>query len=67
MPLKGSFTVYRSRPGRSVLVENLAGTTVINRPEIALPFIYACDHVEERTASLVDSLRMIEAAKEATH
>ncbi|MYT39002.1 hypothetical protein GTY66_23615 [Streptomyces sp. SID8356] len=61
--LAGAFTVYRSRPGRSVLVENLAGTTVINRPESALSFIHACDHVEERAASPVDSLRMIEAAR----
>ncbi|MBK3584277.1 hypothetical protein JHN49_11255 [Streptomyces sp. MBT57] len=66
--LNGSFTVYRARPGRSVFVENLAGTSVINRPESAVSFIHACDHVEERAASPADSLRMIEAArKRLTH
>ncbi|NUV90001.1 hypothetical protein G6W61_27970 [Streptomyces sp. KAI-26] len=61
--LNGSFTVYRSRPGRSVLIEHLAGTSVINRPESVLSFIHACDHVEERAANPADSLRMIEAAR----
>lgn len=61
--LAGAFTVYKARPGHSVLVENLAGTSVINRPESALSFIHACDHVEERAASPMDSLRIIEAAR----
>ncbi|MFJ5046378.1 DUF5753 domain-containing protein [Streptomyces sp. NPDC088719] len=61
--LNGAFTVYKSRPGRSVFVENLAGGTVVNRLESAVSFIHASDNVGERAASPVDSLRMIEAAR----
>ncbi|MFF0076568.1 DUF5753 domain-containing protein [[Kitasatospora] papulosa] len=61
--LAGAFTVYRARPGRSVFVENLAGTTVLNRPEHVVSFLHAGDHVEQRAASPADSLRMIEAAR----
>lgn len=66
--LYGPFTVYRGRPGRSVFIEHLAGTAVINTPEKAVSFIHASENVEERAASPVDSLRMIEAArKRLTH
>ncbi|MFJ3088937.1 DUF5753 domain-containing protein [Streptomyces sp. NPDC086838] len=61
--LAGAFTVYRSRPGRRVFVENLAGTTVLNRPEHVASFIHASDHVGERAATPAASLRMIEAAR----
>lgn len=61
--LNGAFTVYKSRPGRSVFVENLAGGTVVNRLESAVSFIHASDNVGERAASPGDSLRMIEAAR----
>ncbi|MGW3927830.1 DUF5753 domain-containing protein [Streptomyces microflavus] len=61
--LYGPFTVYQARPGRSVFIEHLAGTAVINTPEQALSFIHASDNVGERAASPVDSLRMIEAAR----
>jgi hypothetical protein len=61
--LAGAFTIYRARPGRSVFVENLASTTVLNRPEHLTSFIHAGDHVEQRAASPADSLRMIEAAR----
>ncbi|MFI9059809.1 DUF5753 domain-containing protein [Streptomyces anulatus] len=61
--LNGAFTVYKSRPGRSVFVENLSGGTVVNRLESTVSFIHASDNVGERAASPVDSLRMIEAAR----
>ncbi|KOG76948.1 hypothetical protein ACZ90_59360 [Streptomyces albus subsp. albus] len=61
--LYGPFTVYQGRPGRTVFIEHLAGTAVINTPERALSFIHASDNVGERAASPVDSLRMIEAAR----
>ncbi|MEU2413958.1 DUF5753 domain-containing protein [Streptomyces sp. NPDC013099] len=61
--LAGAFTVYKAGPGRSVFVENLASTTVLNRPEHVVSFLHAGDHVEQRAASPADSLRMIEAAR----
>lgn len=61
--LAGAFTMYRARPGRSVLVENLAGTTVLNRSEHVASFVHASDHVGERAADPAASLRMIEAAR----
>ncbi|MFF4248621.1 DUF5753 domain-containing protein [Streptomyces sp. NPDC001822] len=61
--LNGAFTIYRSRPGRSVFVENLASTTVLNRPEHLTAFIHAGDHVEQRAASPAESLQMIRAAR----
>lgn len=61
--LAGAFTVYRARPGRSVFVENLAGTSVLNRPEHVVSFVHAGDHVEQRAASPAESLRMIQEAR----
>ncbi|WP_030557695.1 DUF5753 domain-containing protein, partial [Streptomyces exfoliatus] len=49
--LYGPFTVYQGRPGRTVFIEHLAGTAVINTPERALSFIHASDNVGERAAS----------------
>lgn len=63
--LAGEFTVYASAGRRSVFIETLMGGTIINRVERALVYAHAWENLQERAASPVASLEMIEAARSA--
>ncbi|MEV7427020.1 DUF5753 domain-containing protein [Streptomyces sp. NPDC091212] len=61
--LTGPFTLYRSDGGQAVFVETLMGSTIIDQRERTLAYALAWDHVEERAATVADSLRMIQTAR----